>query len=478
MTVRHETRRPRRAPRPAAGPVPTPRSGTSPTVTATNRPATAHDQGPALPPLGTLFPSVPSHGAPAPVTARRAHGRLADERVALGARAPALVRAHNAALGLGGALLAEKEAMLADGAHVFFRGTPALFVDDLQGPCAALLDLAGRRAPQTGVLVDFHLGNLGTFAAPDGRVVWGPNDFDQAAPGAPELDLLRGATSLLLLGRANDLPARATRRAVRRLLTSYADELARLTRYGGTRQTPALARGEVDGCLRGLLERAADQGKESRRQGVPAARYVDPKIPDRLRRSNDVVQVDATRQHEIELGLTAAFPGVRVLDVAERLHAGGSSRGLPRALALVEQGGVRRVLELKRAPPSPLDGPGASFDAARVVARQRAMAGAAVGPWLGAATIAGRSFLVREVDAEKTSLDLTRLGKGDLDDVAKAAGMVLARVHGNDPAVCQALHQWLGRDVDEIAHRLEQNAGRYASVVEAEHLAWRRSLGA
>ncbi|MCC7112570.1 MAG: DUF2252 family protein [Deltaproteobacteria bacterium] len=402
-----------------------------------------------------------------------------DERAALAARAPALVAAPNLLLGLSGAALAEKQAMLAGDAHVFFRGTPALFVDDMQGPCASLLELADRRAPRTDVLVDFHLGNLGTFAAPDGRVVWGPNDFDQAAPGAPELDLLRGATSLFLLGQANDVPARTTRRAVRRLLSAYADELARLTRHGGgPRPTPALTPGEVDGCLRGLLTRAADQAKESRQLGVPVARYVDPKSPDRLRRSNDVVNVDATWQRELELGLAAAFPGVRVLDVAERLHAGGSSRGLPRALALVEQGGVRHVLELKRAPPSPLDGPGASFDAAQVVARQRAMAGAIVSPWLRAASIGGRSFLVREVDAEKASLDLTRLGKGDLDDVAKAAGVALARVHGHDPAVCRALHQWLGRDVDEIAHRLEKNAGRYARVVEAEHQAWRQSLGA
>ena len=48
---------------------------------------------------------------------------------------------------------------------------------------------------------DMHLENFGTWRDVDGRLVWGVNDFDEAAEMPFALDLLRLATSALVEGK-------------------------------------------------------------------------------------------------------------------------------------------------------------------------------------------------------------------------------------------------------------------------------------
>ena len=45
---------------------------------------------------------------------------------------------------------------------------------------------------------DIHLENFGTWRDADGRLVWGVNDFDEAAEMPYVLDLIRLATSALV----------------------------------------------------------------------------------------------------------------------------------------------------------------------------------------------------------------------------------------------------------------------------------------
>ena len=75
----------------------------------------------------------------------------------------------------------------------FFRGAAY--------PMAA--DLAG--APRTGLDVqlcgDAHLSNFGAFAAPDRRLVFSINDFDETLPGSFEWDLKRLVASFAVAGR-------------------------------------------------------------------------------------------------------------------------------------------------------------------------------------------------------------------------------------------------------------------------------------
>ena len=135
----------------------------------------------------------------------------------------------------------------------FFRGAAY--------PMAA--DLAG--APRTGLRVqlcgDAHLSNFGGFAAPDRRLVFSINDFDETLPGPFEWDVKRLVASFAVAGRdrgfdtkqrqsINQAVVRAYREAIRSFATMpnldlwYAridvDEIAALAARQGTRKQQKL----------------------------------------------------------------------------------------------------------------------------------------------------------------------------------------------------------------------------------------------
>ena len=82
----------------------------------------------------------------------------------------------------------------------FFRGAAYLMAADLAG------------APRTGLQVqlcgDAHLSNFGMFAAPDRRLVFSINDFDETLPGPFEWDLKRLVASFAVAGRERGFDAK------------------------------------------------------------------------------------------------------------------------------------------------------------------------------------------------------------------------------------------------------------------------------
>ena len=76
----------------------------------------------------------------------------------------------------------------------FYRGAAYLMASDLGG------------IPRSGLKVqlcgDAHLSNFGGFAAPDRRMVFSLNDFDETLPGPFEWDLKRLVTSFAIAGRS------------------------------------------------------------------------------------------------------------------------------------------------------------------------------------------------------------------------------------------------------------------------------------
>ena len=95
----------------------------------------------------------------------------------------------------------------------FYRGAAAVMAADLAA------------TPDSGIVVqacgDAHISNFGGFAAPDRRLVFGPNDFDETLPGPWEWDVKRMATSAEVAGR--DIGLGADRRAwiVRECVREY-----------------------------------------------------------------------------------------------------------------------------------------------------------------------------------------------------------------------------------------------------------------
>ena len=85
----------------------------------------------------------------------------------------------------------------------FFRGAAYVMAADLAG-----MPRTGLHAQLCG---DAHLSNFGFYAAPDRRLVFDSNDFDETLPGPFEWDLKRLVASFAVAGRSRGFDA-ATRR--------------------------------------------------------------------------------------------------------------------------------------------------------------------------------------------------------------------------------------------------------------------------
>jgi uncharacterized protein (DUF2252 family) len=104
----------------------------------------------------------------------------------------------------------------------FFRGAALLMASDLaQGPHTGLeVQLCG----------DAHLSNFGVFAAPDRRLVFSVNDFDETLPGPFEWDVKRLVASFAVAGRDRGFDADRRRkinltaaRAYRKAMHQFAE---------------------------------------------------------------------------------------------------------------------------------------------------------------------------------------------------------------------------------------------------------------
>jgi uncharacterized protein (DUF2252 family) len=90
-------------------------------------------------------------------------------------------------------LLPIKYAHMAVSPFGFFRGAVPLMAADLAPLPTSTL--------HTQICGDAHVQNLGAFEAPDGRLIFDINDFDETIVGPWEWDVKRMAASLVLAGR-------------------------------------------------------------------------------------------------------------------------------------------------------------------------------------------------------------------------------------------------------------------------------------
>lgn len=88
---------------------------------------------------------------------------------------------------------AEKREKMAADPFRFLRATYWRWAETIQGIAGELSD-----APRVLAVGDVHLENFGTWRDADGRLVWGINDYDEAAEMPYPIDILRLATSALL----------------------------------------------------------------------------------------------------------------------------------------------------------------------------------------------------------------------------------------------------------------------------------------
>ncbi len=115
------------------------------------------------------------------------------------------------------ALIKLKYELMAQSPFAYFRGAVPVIAADLSV------------LPSTGIVSqlcgDAHVRNLGAYAAPDGRLVFDINDFDETIRGPFEWDLKRMAASLVLAGRGAGHKNAAAEQAVVRCIERYCTQM-------------------------------------------------------------------------------------------------------------------------------------------------------------------------------------------------------------------------------------------------------------
>ena len=106
----------------------------------------------------------------------------------------------------------------------FYRGAAYLMASDLSG------------LPRTGLQVqlcgDAHLSNFGAFAAPDRRLVFSINDFDETHPGPFEWDVKRLAASFAVAGRDRGFDDKQREQVNLAVGSAYREAMARYAGMG------------------------------------------------------------------------------------------------------------------------------------------------------------------------------------------------------------------------------------------------------
>ncbi|HVO54527.1 MAG TPA: DUF2252 domain-containing protein [Solirubrobacterales bacterium] len=340
----------------------------------------------------------------------------------------------------------------------FFRGAAAVMAADL-----APTPVSGLRVQACG---DAHLSNFGAFAAPDRRLVFDLNDFDESLPGPWEWDVKRLTASFAIAARENGLKRKQRREVVLRATRTYREAMRDFAEQGNL--DVWYARFDVEDALAEVEHDDPDEVKRVRK-GVDKARSkdslralekltetVDGEIrfrsePPLLVPGRELIGEDSgPAVEETLLGVLEAYRAT-LPDDRQRLLDGFEFRQIARKVVGVGSVGTRAwvvlltgaddddplFLQAKEAEASVLEPyAGASVYAnhgQRVVEGQRLMQ-AASDIFLGWCRVVGidgrqRDFYVRQLWDWKRSAEVERLTPTGLEVYARICGQTLARAH-------------------------------------------------
>jgi len=147
----------------------------------------------------------------------------------------------------------------------FYRGAADVMAADL-----APTPSSGIRVQLCG---DAHLSNFGGFAAPDRRLVFGVNDFDETTPGPWEWDVKRLAASMAVAGRELDLPEQVRRQMTGSTVRAYRKTMRALAPMRNL--DVWYARVESNDVIEQLRDRMPKKAIERAERGVGRARQKD-----------------------------------------------------------------------------------------------------------------------------------------------------------------------------------------------------------
>jgi len=329
----------------------------------------------------------------------------------------------------------------------YFRGAVPVMAADL-----AVL-------PNTGIVSqlcgDAHVRNVGAYAAPDGRLVFDINDFDETIKGPFEWDLKRMAASITLAGRGSGHKDAAACHAVELCIARYTEQMREFAemshlevgrfqvhRINGVEPVhEALLKAERSTPQHTLQQLTAPIGTgpdASRRfiEAKPMLTRVSAAQADAVLASLEPYKqmLEPQRQHLLSFyrPVDVAFKVVGTGSVGLRdycIYFEGNGPDDPLFLQIKEEPASGYTAYLPDAHPDPHNGK-------RTADGQRAMQ-LQSDPFLGWTHIGGRQFLVRQLNDHKGSISLDDLAGSALGAFAQVCGDLLARGHARsgDPAV-------------------------------------------
>ena len=216
-------------------------------------------------------PKVIAHPTPAERAAMGKAAREVAPRTAHGEWAPAAERADP--VGLLEEQAASRVQELVPIRYGRMLVSPFTFFRGAAYPMAA--DLAG--APRSGLEVqlcgDAHLSNFGAFGAPDRRLVFSINDFDETLPGPFEWDVKRLVASFAVAGRDRGFDGKQRQSINRAVTRAYREAIHRFAAMSNL--DVWYARIDVDEIERLAAERIGHKQRKMFERNVAKARSKD-----------------------------------------------------------------------------------------------------------------------------------------------------------------------------------------------------------
>jgi len=374
------------------------------------------------------------------------------------------------------ALLRLKYKLMAESPFAYFRGAAPVMAADLAAMPNTEID-----AQLCG---DAHVRNLGAYAAPDGRLLFDINDFDETVRGPFEWDLKRMAASLVLAGRAAGQKDSIAEEAAVRFAAHYARQMRAFAHMPILEMARfQVHRLDLAAPVRAALMKAERATPRHTRDQLTESVSGKPGAPRRFRESKPMLtrvpgavartvlaslgpyrrMLEPERQHLLAFyrPIDVAFKVVGTGSVGLRdycVYFEGNGAGDPLFLQIKEEvaSAYAPYLPSAQAP---------VHNGRRAAEGQRAMQ-AQSDPFLGWTEIGARQFLVRQLNDHKGSIALEDLTGAGLEAYAEVCGELLARGHARsgDPAVIAG---YLGSG-ESFAEALGKFGSAYAEQTEKD----------
>ncbi len=380
-------------------------------------------------------------------------------------------------------LLPVKFRLMSQSPFVFFRGSVEIMAADLGETQHTKIEVQ--------LCGDAHVKNFGFFATPDAHIALDINDFDETQRGPWEWDVKRMATSIILAGRIAGHTDSRCKDATHVFIGEYCDWIRRfaampaivVARHRALRNLrdpviqSALRKAERASPLDNLstLTRADRRGGRSfiyRRDSIWDVKGAEAKAVLRaLKDYRKTLAADRQMLFDCYAPVDVGFKVVGTGSVGTRDYI---------VLLLGRHGGENDplFLQIKEEPPSAYaqyykDRSAPNHQGERVVRGQRALQ-VFSDLLLGWCSIAGRDYLVRQMNDHKSSVQPEELKGNRLMEYGKVCAELLAKGHARsgDPAL---LADYLGRP-GKAEKALLQYALAYADQVEKDYKAFLKAL--